>query len=267
MTKAKVVEATPSVGNIQFEYKTYKLSQLPPNDEIMGPEPDQNFLKSIGRFGGPVIPIVVSVWENQLFLIDGGRRIKACRNLKLETINVQEFHENPVTVAHWAPILNEHRSMNPLMEAEFYTDLQKNGEWETIVKEWGLDKNHVKRIMKLTNIHDPLLVEAGKSGKISMPVYESIAALGETRQRQLAEKLKVKGKLTATDVKQVRSVERSGTFSALSGMTMPTAIQEQKNIFVIINQEGDWSIPFFSLKDALDTKGINSKVYRLVEVG
>jgi len=213
---------------MQEEIKVIPLSMLP--DKLEGPEPTSELIKSIQDFS-MIYPIIISIdQDGKQVVVDGRRRIKACRILKLDTIKViyyegLEYDDE----AAWALILNNQRSDNPVTEYKYYSQLAQTQDWDEIRKQYGFNKNHVQKILSLGKIKElDTFKEAYEKGLVAATTLFEVAKLGEERQDYIEKVLETKGKLALSDVKEAKRIKQKEAISVMPQLTPVAEMPKQE---------------------------------------
>lgn len=259
----------------KYTFHEVELADLPANEDILGPEPDREFLMTVQNYG-IIYPIILTVYEGQTYLIDGGRRIKAARYFEYNTITAQIYSEvSPFDQAAWSVLLNQQRSVNPIMEYHYLSQLREE-DWPKFIEATRINKAHIKKIMSLDNL-DPdvrsTFFEGYSDGKIAEGTLFDVAKQSQPRQVYLKTVMDAKGNLTGTDV---REAKQAGTQAILAAnehlfdeVEQPTDVTTTEYMFVAIQKMGDHAIsgPFYDFHSAHEWALANgAKLYRLVEV-
>lgn len=239
----------------QYEEIQRSLDSLPADAYIHG-VPDKEFVNSILAVG-VIYPIIMTVYQGQEYLIDGGRRIKGSRMAKqigldkeqdvshLDPITVKMFQEvSPHDRDAWSLILNWQRSDNPINAWKRIHSLQHEGNWKAIQKEIDANPAYVKRIMTLDKLADPMLwVGAFESGKVSETTLFGIAKLPVERQKYIEDVLAAKKKVSAKDLNASRTVAATQAMSAIA-FNMPVVGQAgqlptngSRQFFVVVRDD------------------------------
>lgn len=249
------------------------LADLPANEELEGPEPNDELIKSINEFG-VIYPIIISVNEEEKeTLIDGRRRIKAARILEHETIPVIYYYGlNETDEATWALILNDQRSDNVITEYKYYTKLVENNDWDSLRKDYGFNKNHVQKIMSLGKIVElETLTTAYQQGLVAETTLFEIAKLGEERQQYVMNILENKGKLALSDVREAKRIKQKEAIASLPQLT-PVDIEVVEPVevfmFAVAEPESNAAVLFTNIQEAYEArdKVTGSRLFRLFEV-
>lgn len=264
---------------MNYKYKSRKmaLDKLPPNDIIVGPEPDTEFIETINDYG-VIYPVIMSDWHDTLHLIDGGRRIKACRILeeegaKIGNLSVRIYEDiNPFDQATWSVILNSQRSINPIAEYLYLSNLRDTEDWDKFIAATRMNPAHAKKIMSLDSLYEnsPFL-EAYSDGKIAMGTLFEIAKLGEPRQKYLETILVEKDKVTARDVRESKKASTEAVLATLDFEDMPEPEETYPPYYIIFNPKECTSADtifkdYYEAHEKAVKMNNGSKVYQLVEM-
>lgn len=268
-------QMTFDVGTYKYISTAVQLDELPANEDIIGPEPTREFVQTVAEIG-IIYPIVLTRYEGNLYLIDGGRRIKAARLCMHEMINANIFEEvNPTDRAAWALILNEQRSDNPVAEFLYYNKLHEQGNYEEISKGYGMNKAHFEKVMSLNKlVHPQEFIEAYQRGKISESTLFGLAKLGGARQDYLLGVLSSTGKVSASDLTEAKQARQRAVLEASAqrlNMQMPqeNTTPEPGPMFLVMDPSDLVTHSVFTdFHQAYQAKLENPgfKLYRLVEV-
>jgi hypothetical protein len=219
------------------------LNVLPPDAELIGPEPTPGLMQSLRDFGGVLVPLLL-IAEGQLqgptgyIVVDGTRRVKGMRRWQREWAEeaerieakhgqvdvdageVADFRASrpPQTVPArifppgWSRaevlsvVANEERSENlPRTLDNLRRLLQAGVDPEEVRRSCGLDKTQYKQVAQLLALN-AVLLQALIDGKLPAGRAREIARMPVARQDKLAAMYEAEGKLSAEDVREVRSV-------------------------------------------------------------
>jgi ParB/RepB/Spo0J family partition protein len=181
-------------------------------DHEIVPEPTKQLLDSIRRFG-ILQPILVRERPEQevgkdgtvLYnLVDGRRRLAACRELGINPIPVM-IAETDLAIADVATLAtNATRTSNPIAEYDAIERLIRKGATiKDISGATGMSQQTIKARQRLFGL-EPTLLDAFRAGKVTVSVAEASAKLPKPIQKVLALLFFTEQKLTMTDVHEAR---------------------------------------------------------------
>lgn len=151
---------------------------------------DDTFVKSIQASNGPMQPIIlVSAGAGKYRIVEGKRRVFACRALELDTIDARVYDADKLSTKDRAIVtirMNHHRSLNPVAEYAAINVLRKAGLTETadIAKAVGLNIRQIQRLTRLDKLADPLRAVL-EAGRMTFDTALKAAALPAKDQRKL----------------------------------------------------------------------------------
>jgi ParB/RepB/Spo0J family partition protein len=139
-------------------------------------------------------------------LVDGRRRLSACRALAINLIPVL-IAETDLAVADVATLAtNALRTANPIAEYDAIDRLIRKGATvKDISGATGMSQQTIKARQRLFSLL-PTLLDAFREGKITVSVAEAAAKLPKAIQQDLAVAQFATGKLTMTDIHDARTV-------------------------------------------------------------
>jgi len=262
------------VGEYTYTMEKFKVDELLPNDKILGPDPTADFLQTVVSYG-IIRPITYTSYKGELHLIDGGRRIKACRMLAIPEIVAQVFEEvPPFDQAAWSVILNQQRSLNPIAEYRYLSKLKKD-DIDEFYRVTRTTRAHVEKVMRLDNLDKSVkqdFIDATENGKIAEGTLWKIANESKPRQKYLKTVLKEKDKITAKDVKAARQARSEAVLEAAADTVFKDNVPKSftpEYIFAIFSDNEGLAGPWYDFHDAHQealSRGGDWKAYRLVEV-
>lgn len=205
------------------------LSELPPDAELVGPDPERSLVESISALG-ILEPIKVDLTDGGTTLwrvIDGVRRIKAARRAGLETIpalirvrDITNWHDLHTVPPVLSLTLNSQRSANPAAELAAIERLmeQSSGVPEgrlpsIIAAATGMPIPRVKERLKLRRLV-PELRAALAEGRLPGAIAKEASSLPEAAQRRIAERCRGR-RIKGRDVDEERSAWRAAAIEAL----------------------------------------------------
>ena len=207
--------------DIKPRYTVMNAEDLDRLGPFEGPEPDPGFLSSIQAFG-IIYPVLVSRNTNndRLTVVDGRRRIKAALKLGLMAVPVAVYDDlSTDDSAAWSLILNEQRSKNVISELLYYNQLAESDNWEQLQKEYGFNKAHIEKILRLNNIEElDTFISAFECGKITESGLFELSKLGHERQTYALNVLQTKGKLTSKDISEAKKMKQAEAMASMPSL-------------------------------------------------
>jgi ParB family transcriptional regulator, chromosome partitioning protein len=196
----ELIPQTPPEG----ENLSLPLDALP--TMLYGPEPSKAFVESVRRFGVMVPVAVIATSDNSYRVLDGRRRVKACRLLAYSHIPAVVFDVGTSPSEVMTVLLNEQRSANPVAEFRAITELVGGGaSMDDIADATGLSKAQIHERMRLGAL-DPRLLERAERGEIKPGTAKTLSRLAPSQQDAIARKEeKVTGRVVR-EAKQVAAV-------------------------------------------------------------
>jgi ParB family chromosome partitioning protein len=257
---------------MQHMIELIDLNKLPPNEELEGPEPNDELVRSIHEFG-VIYPVIISRdGDGNETIIDGRRRIKACRILELDSIKVIYYEGlESNDEATWALILNDQRSDNVITEYKYYSKLSETKDWQQLKREYGFNKNHVQKVLSLGKIIElETLTNAYEQGLVAESTLFEIAKLGEERQRYVMNVLETKGKVAFSDVKEAKQIKRKEAMASLQLTPVKTIPAERVEAFMyaVAEPDSNMALLFTNIQEAYENRDavVGSRLFRLFEV-
>jgi ParB/RepB/Spo0J family partition protein len=254
---------------IKGKRQVVALTDLPSNDRLAGPAPTPDLLKSL-REDGMVIPVLLMTMVAGYAVIDGGRRIKAARQLDWDRIEaiVREPLDNEAFLKA-RNVANFRRSINLIAVLHAARDLAKSmSSPEDIAEALGLTVQIVKQALRLGCVPDAIL-KAAEDGVIRMGTLKAVAGLGTADlMRQALTLLEEEGGLT---IQQVHALKRVGVKSAAAAIALPGLAQAPPPStvqYAVLAATGQFlPQPFVSLLDADGSAHqTGGTVFRLVAI-
>lgn len=192
------------------------LADLP--SAFPGRLPNPKMVASIQRFG-ILQPILLIEKPGGGYIVGAGRnRIVNAHAAGLTTIRAITFPAGYVTAESLTLVENEHRSPNPIGEALAIQDLiHQQASPAEIAELMGIDPDAIHARLHLLNLI-PALLEALKENRLSATIAARLASLSSEVQEACARVLAETGKLTAGDVKRVKSQQEAGGDSPAPSM-------------------------------------------------
>jgi ParB-like chromosome segregation protein Spo0J len=208
-----------SASRIRPKRENIHLGDLPPDSQLLSDPPDKGLLYSLEVIG-QLQDIVLfdrdwtkdgeGQWtgpEIERYHVEAGRRrIKALRVLDEDIVRATIF---PCDVARESIITfmeNHHRKHNPLMDYEGAIALinRYGATARDIAAATGVSRAAVDKALELANLN-PILMNALRAAKLKVTLAIAIARLTKEQQARLVALYEQNGKLTAADVKAVKS--------------------------------------------------------------
>ena len=252
------------------EIETVELTALPENKLLEGPEPTDELMATIEKYG-IIYPVILSKQRKKYHIVDGRRRIKAARKLGWETIQAIVYTNVSVEdKAAWALILNEQRSSNVITEYRYYAELIAEDNWEEVRKQCGLNQQHVQKILSLSNINQlDELIPAYEQGKVAESTLFEIAKLGDERQEYVVGVLEAKGKLSLSDVKEAKKVSKLQAIASMPRFEKmeQVKVKEENPYAFAVQVNGSEAVLCLTIEEAYELKDLSDKrIFRLFEV-
>lgn len=166
--------------------------------------PARELVASVQRFG-VITPIVVFDDGTQLRVADGRRRVAAAKRAGYGSIPATVYKADSFIPDLITMVLNEQRRENPVADFNAIQRLQRRGATERDISEMtGMSISRIRRRMKLAALHPDLFDSLGR-GELTVSVAEVCAALSTTHQATLLKRLRENGKVTMSDVREIRT--------------------------------------------------------------
>lgn len=204
------------------------LDQLPPNEEIIGPDPDRALIESIWTLG-QLEPLIVSPTVDGYAVHSGRRRVKALRacleragedaglRARFGTARAIQL-DNAEEVDGYLDLAANQRRPNPVSDLaaieavllRLYGDATDatDDQLKAVAKATGMRLATVRKRYALLGLPTDLRREL-YLGKLTVSVAEALARLGPEAQTLATATYWDKGKLTAADLQDARRVGRS----------------------------------------------------------
>jgi ParB/RepB/Spo0J family partition protein len=182
------------------------LTDLP--EDLIGPEPEPEFIDSIRKFGC-LQPIVLLEHDNIYQVACGRRRIRAARALGLISIPAQIYPLGWTPASVLTLIENTHRKDNLPAQLDAIATLRLSATPEEICTAVGITHQELNQAVKMPDALVPELRDAMKEGRIKTTTAKQAAKLPVEQQRELAERETIKSKDVAALQKQNPTVEQS----------------------------------------------------------
>jgi ParB/RepB/Spo0J family partition protein len=167
------------------------LTDLP--EDLIGPEPEPEFIESIRKFGF-LQPIVLLEHDNIYQVACGRRRIRAARALGLISIPAQIYPLGWTPASVLTLIENTHRKDNLPAQLDAIATLRLTATPEEICTAVGMTHQELNQAVKMLDALVPELRDAMKEGRIKTTTAKQAAKLPVEQQRALAERESIKSK-------------------------------------------------------------------------
>jgi ParB-like chromosome segregation protein Spo0J len=183
-----------------------------------GEPASDNLVKSIERDGVINLPTVRPFINKAGYeVVEGRRRLQSLLRLGRETAEVV-VNPNVDDAADASIISNYIRSENPIQAARVVWKRLDEGESDKdFANRVGINVAQVRALRDMRKLL-PELIEAVESGAMKSWAARMAARHPEHVQKQLVERLHENGKVTADDVKEVRSVQRVGAVAEVGDL-------------------------------------------------
>ena len=176
------------------------LAELPPNAVLIGPEPDEAFVKNIREFQVLQPILLLKNPGGDYTVAAGRRRVKAARQVGLTTIPALVFPRGWVSHDVLTTIENQQRSENAAADLAAVEALLAQGASETQISEaTGKAVLSLRQLLKLKGLI-PELRAAFNEGKFTDRLAYKIICLKAPDQKLLISALAKHGKLINKDV-------------------------------------------------------------------
>ena len=251
------------------------------NKELLGRNESEvkTFALQLLAEGRIIYPIIATTLNNKLVVLDGVKRLLACRYIvenelgethAWETIpTIIEDKMPPKDRATITLIANEQRSDNEIAAYLSMKALKDKGKWDDVTALYRLNPGRFKALSKLDNIvKQEYFFAAFEEGRVAMGTLFQIAKLDQTRQTMVHKKAKVLFKdnkrLTGKDIREIKSTQADEVLASLDLKIPSPSMEKRKEMFVYYH--GKFSQVYESFGEAMgaDEKGT---LYRLVPVG
>ena len=197
------------------------------HEEVQTSNPDLR--ASVTRLG-ILQPLLVRHEGDGYHLIDGRRRLDAARRGSLPTIPVAIVIAGDIIADTMTLSANAIRRVNIIAETEAIQRLVGHGATEKeIFYATRMSIPTIRKRIGLLQLAPPLMA-AFREGKMAPTVAEAAAKLAPIEQASLAMTMATNGKLTATDVREIRSVRQQQAAALLpdSLFTMDEQPEEER---------------------------------------
>lgn len=200
----------------EFKLQDVKVTEI--KIEVDGCYPNKAFVESIKEVG-IISPPVLIYSDGHYIVADGRRRIRAAKELGIEIIRCYvSDKENTALKDVMTVHANIHRSRNIVSEYKAVADLIERGiEPEQLSDEIGIPKQKIRKLLNLQNL-SPDLFAYFETGRIKPTVAFAISKMDKKYQQMLLERFEIADKITMTDVKAVKRVQRSQETENIEGV-------------------------------------------------
>jgi ParB/RepB/Spo0J family partition protein len=193
-------------------------ADLPPNEELFG-DYTTSFRLSIERHGIQ-IPILLrdsGCGDYRYKIIDGGRRVKAGRDIRYDTVEAIYYGEmDDATADAFALMVHGQRNENLLTDFVRIENLLERGATEAqIAAETGLSRQTIGKRMKVRGLITELRA-AFLHGSIGGSVANACTKLTAAEQENVAERVKKGEKVRLKDIEEFRQSSVRQAATALS---------------------------------------------------
>lgn len=226
--------------------------------------------------GRVFVPVLATTLNNKPVVLDGVKRIMACRYIVDNELGQTENFETVPTIfedkldpkerAVITISANEHRSDNEIAAYLKMKELIKKKKWIEYAAMYKFNKQTFKKLSKLDDlIEQDYFFEQFKENNVAMTTLFAIAKQGAPRQKICLAKLKAGQKVTGHDLREIRSVQTNKVLAGLDlNLNVPT-VERHKDLFIYV--DGKKTSPIF--ETVVDAVGANEKgvLYRLVPMG
>lgn len=172
-------------------------------DHIAVPEPTAELVENIKAVGLLQYPIFRRNEDGQIDIVFGRRRLGAVRKLGWMTIPAMMVDTNMAIADVMTIAENAIRRANVISEFDAIERLSRTHSIKMISGATGMPQQTIKKRQELLRLA-PSLTEAFRAGKMTVSVAEGAAKLPKTLQEELALTYVAKGKVVASDLKEVK---------------------------------------------------------------
>ena len=173
------------------KYRKVVLTDLP--EELIGPEPEPEFIKSVKDFG-ILSPIALIEKGDTYQIAFGRRRIKAARAVGLISISANIYPQGQTRASVLTLIENTHRKDNLPAKLDAIAELRLIATPDEICTAVGMTQQELNQAVKMLDALVPELREAMKEGRIKTTTAKQASKLPVKQQRELAERETIKSK-------------------------------------------------------------------------
>jgi ParB/RepB/Spo0J family partition protein len=199
-----------------FDDEMVKLSAIEEFEDGFGHAPE-SLVRSIHNYG-LMQPVVLEALPDDAFrIIAGRRRLAACLKLKHEYVpaRIPHLSDGWTSTEVLTLIENAERGENAPAKLRAIAHLLELGyEAKGIGKATGYKLQEIEELLPLLDLR-PSLLKLFYDGKLTKQAAKTTAKLSEDQQRTLAALAIMNNKLTAADIKIVRSAQREDAQASL----------------------------------------------------
>lgn len=189
------------------------LAMLPPDEELIGPEPTPAFVESVRWLG--VTHEITLVDGESYTVVDGRRRIKAARKAGRESALRAAVYPAGTPVAQiLSLLLNNQRGSNLASDLDALDALPPDLAPHDIVRLTGIPMQRLRVLQKLRALH-PTLRKALADGALAQTTALAAAKLSPSDQAVLADLYERGGRVTGADVKEIRQARAAEAAESL----------------------------------------------------
>jgi ParB/RepB/Spo0J family partition protein len=182
------------------------LTDLP--EDLIGPEPEPEFIASIRKFG-ILQPICLVENGDGYQVAFGRRRIRAARALELISIPALIYPQGWTPASVLTLIENKHRADNLPAQLDAIATLRLSATPEEICVAVGMSQPELAQAIKMLDALVPELRDAMRDGRIKATTAKQAAKLPIEQQRQLAEQENIRSKDVAVLQRQQPTAEQT----------------------------------------------------------
>jgi ParB/RepB/Spo0J family partition protein len=167
------------------------LTELP--EDLMGSEPDPEFVESVRKFG--ILQPIGLVEDGKTYQVAfGRRRIRAARAIGLISIPAQIYPQGWTPASVLTLIENKHRKDNLPAQLDAISTLRLSATSEEICIAVGMTQPELAQAIKMLDALVPELRDAMRDGRIKATTAKQAAKLPIEQQQELAKKDIIKSK-------------------------------------------------------------------------
>jgi ParB/RepB/Spo0J family partition protein len=205
-----------------------RLDALPPDAHLLGDPPPRDLVKSIATLRCLLQPVVLVAEQGGTYVVgDGRRRIKAAREVGLETVAALVFPPGSLSPDAVTLIGNNMRAPNPVSDYQAIATLLASGADEAAISAaTGLTAQEIRARLRLETLIPPLKA-ALLRGDLRASVAGEAARLQAHQQETLAARLAGGEKVTLAEVRAARQVTREEAVAALPAALFGTPPAEE----------------------------------------
>jgi ParB/RepB/Spo0J family partition protein len=167
------------------------LTDLP--EDLMGPEPEPEFIESVKKFG--ILQPIGLVEDGKTYQVAfGRRRIRAARAIGLISIPAQIYPQGWTPASVLTLIENKHRKDNLPAQLDAIATLRLSATPEEICVAVGMTQSELAQAIKMLDTLVPELRDAMRNGQIKPSTARQAAKLPVEQQQELAKQDIIKSK-------------------------------------------------------------------------